>query len=96
MRVTEVLLCFPNVHTMSDFIIRNQISAIEVDSRDVTVRGNISDTMIKEAIDHFDAAQVKGSLESGIESDELELSEIDNRTLISIKAILSKVLRSSF
>ena len=52
----EVLLAFPDVAAMAEYIINNRLTAVETDSRLATVKGVLSDKEILKACQSYDAA----------------------------------------
>jgi hypothetical protein len=62
--VQEIVLAFPDVATIAEFILTNDIAAVQVDSTAVTITGVLSKDAVTEAVSNYSAMQVKPELES--------------------------------
>ena len=52
----EVVLAFPDITSMAEYILVNRVSAVETDSKLVTIKGVLSDKEILKACQSYDAA----------------------------------------
>ena len=66
--VEDILLAFPDVPTMADFIIANEVSAVQIDSRTSTVYGSLSVAAVTDAVINYSAIQVNPDWHAPIHS----------------------------
>jgi hypothetical protein len=53
--VKQVLLRFPDAVRMADFILTNKVSKVETDSREITIKGLLTDQLIAIAETQYEA-----------------------------------------
>ncbi|HZF63263.1 MAG TPA: hypothetical protein VEZ55_02200 [Chitinophagaceae bacterium] len=51
----QVLLRFPDAVRMADFILTNKVSKVETDSREITIKGLLTDQLIAIAETQYEA-----------------------------------------
>ena len=56
----EVMLAFPGVAAMAEYIISNKLAAIETDSGLITMKGLLYDKEVMKACQSYDAAIING------------------------------------